>query len=132
MTYADDTQLYLVLDSKNRDSKIQQLEDCIRGVKAWTVDNKLLLNDSKTEIIHITSRFKKSPIQISSINIGMSKVEISLEARNLGAIIDRYMALSSHVTNVCRSASLAISMIGRIRKYIDRSTAEKFVHAFVT
>ena len=93
-------------------------------MKAWTVDNKLLLNDSKTEIIHITSRFKKSPIPISSINVGMSKVEISLEARNLGAIIDRYMVLSSHITNVCRSASLAMSMIGRIRKYIHRSTAE--------
>ena len=33
---------------------------------------------------------------------------------------------------MCRSASLAISKIGQIRKFIDRPTTERLVHAFVT
>ncbi|XP_072024908.1 uncharacterized protein [Amphiura filiformis] len=46
--------------------------------------------------------------------------------------MDKYMTLSSHVTKVCQSASFAIAKIGSIRKYIDRSTAERLVHALVT
>ncbi|XP_072041505.1 uncharacterized protein [Amphiura filiformis] len=42
------------------------------------------------------------------------------------------MTLTTHVKNVCRSACHAIHKIGLIRKYIDRSTAERLVHAFVT
>ena len=42
------------------------------------------------------------------------------------------MTLSSHINNVCRSACLAISKIGQIRKYLDRKMTERLVHAFVT
>jgi hypothetical protein len=42
------------------------------------------------------------------------------------------MTLSSHVGKVCQSASFALAKIGRIRRYIDRATAERLVHAFVT
>ena len=42
------------------------------------------------------------------------------------------MTLSTHVNNMCRSACLAIYKIGQIRRFIDQSTAERLVHAFVT
>jgi len=38
----------------------------------------------------------------------------------------------SHINHICRTASLAIRNIGRIRKYIDNSSAERLVHAFVS
>jgi hypothetical protein len=46
--------------------------------------------------------------------------------------MDKFMTLSTHVNNVCRSASYAISKIGKIRRFIDQATAERLVHAFVT
>ena len=46
--------------------------------------------------------------------------------------MDKHMTLSAHISNVCRSASYAISKIGRIRRFIDQATAERLVHAFVT
>ena len=40
--------------------------------------------------------------------------------------------MSRQVNNICKSASLAIHNIGKIRNYLDQPTAEKLIHAFVT
>ena len=132
MIYADDTQLYLLLDPSTRDTQLHRLEECIRGVKSWTAENKLLLNDAKTEVLHISSRFIRAPNPITSVCIDESPVATCKQVRNLGAIMDQHMTSLSHVSRVCQSASLAIAKIGGIRKYIDRTTAERLVHAFVT
>ena len=124
--------MYLLLDSTNRDSQLQKLETCIRGIKAWTAENKLLLNDAKTEVLHISSRLLKELNPIPSVCVGQEDVVPSTQVRNLGAIMDQHMTSASHVNRVCQSASLAIAKIGSIRKYIDRTTAERLVHAFVT
>ena len=46
-TYADDTQLYMLLHPSERDFVIPILEVCLRDIKAWTTRNRLVLNDSK-------------------------------------------------------------------------------------
>ena len=132
MVYADDTQLYLTLDSADKSRKIRQMENCICDVKTWTAKNRLLLNDAKTEVVHILSRFKTESSSISSITVGQAHVNVVDEARNLGIVMDKHMTLTTHVNNICRSACLAIHKVGQIRKYIDRQTTERLVNAFVT
>ena len=51
--YADDTQIYLELDSRNFDSSITELTNCLEAVQAWMGNNKLKLNPDKTEFIVI-------------------------------------------------------------------------------
>ena len=50
--YADDTQIYLELDSRNFDSSITELTNCLEVVQAW-MGNKLKLNPDETEFIVI-------------------------------------------------------------------------------
>ena len=40
--------------------------------------------------------------------------------------------MSSHINSICRSASLALRNIGRVRKYLDQANTERLVHAFIT
>ena len=49
----------------------------------------------------------------------LSEVDVSDKARNFGVVMDKHMTLSTHINNVCRSASYAISKIGQIRRFID-------------
>ena len=52
--YADDTQLYLTFDSSRPDetsSALSCMEHCISDIKEWVLQNKLKLNDSKTEFL---------------------------------------------------------------------------------
>ena len=51
--YADDTQIYLELDSRNFESSITELTNCLEAVQAWMGNNKLKLNPDKTEFIVI-------------------------------------------------------------------------------
>ena len=60
------------------------------------------------------------------------RIKIGGEARNLGVIFDKHLTMSGHVKNLCRTASLAIRNIGRIRKYLDQPITERLVHAFVS
>ena len=131
MYYADDSQLYLSLDPNDFSPSVNKLETCIKEIKDWTRQNKLALNDGKTEIIHIKSRFSKTNA-LDSLTIGDSCVSTTKQAKNLGVIIDHSLSLEPHVNNICRLASHALRTIGRIRKYLDRDSTEKLVHAFIS
>ena len=132
MIYADDTQLYLTLRPSNRSEQLQRLENCVRDIKAWTTSNKLLLNDSKTEVVQFSSRYLRAHDPLTSFSVGVSQVQPAHEARNLGVVMDSNFNQTTHINNICRSSCLAIHKIGQIRRYIDRPIAERLVHAFVT
>jgi hypothetical protein len=66
------------------------------------------------------------------INIGGSDISASSSAKDLGILLDDTLQLKDHVRNICRKASFGIYKIGRIRKYLDRKSIERLVHAFVS
>jgi hypothetical protein len=123
--------LYCSFHPDERETAISRLECCIADVKEWLSRNKLKLNDSKTEVVHVTSRFTQAD-PITPVTIGKSTISPSDAARNLGVIFDQHLSMTAHINKLCQSASFALRAIGQIRKYLDRATAEKLVHAFVT
>ena len=54
--YADDSQLYLSFSpaiSTNQADAILAIETCIRDIRQWMLEDKLMLNDDKTEVLLI-------------------------------------------------------------------------------
>ena len=132
MNYADDTHLYFVLNRSERSTAISKLEQCVHDVKAWSIQSRLILNDSKTEVIFVSSKFVNSP-PFPKIIIGDSEIEITNAAKNLGVtIIDKHLDMEDHVSNIVRAASFAIYKIGRLSKYLDGESTERLIHAFVS
>ena len=133
MFYADDSQLYLTLNKASLpSSKIATLEKCLHDIKRWTVENKLFLNNSKTDVIHLHSKFGKNPSVISKLSVSNSEIVPTGKVRNLGVIFDQHMTMKDHVSNISKSASYALYNISKIRKYLDSSTTERLVHAFIS
>ena len=129
--YADDSQIYLTMGLGNRNVSIGRIEDCISHIIGWYSNNFLLCNPAKTKFIYFSSKFTdKDPIP--SINIGASTIKLESAICDLGVVLDNHLDMSRQVSNICKSASLAIHNIGKIRNYLDQSTAEKLIHAFVT
>ena len=54
--YADDTQIYLAGDSRNFDSSMEELTECLKSVQEWMVGVKLKLNPEKNRIYHHRSK----------------------------------------------------------------------------
>ena len=129
--YADDTQLYISMKSSQRSVTIERIEQCISDIKAWMTRNFLVLNDSKTEVLHFTSRFAKNP-SIANITAGEAVVNLVPNARDLGVILDTHMTMRPHINNITRSASFALKKISSIWKYLDGQSCEKLVHAFIS
>ena len=130
MIYADDTQVYVILkNDSDCTSIITKLERCINDIKAWSSANDLKLNEDKTEVIHVTSCFRK-PSHLPFVNLADVPVQPVKSAHNLGVIFENDGYL--YIQNICRSASYALYKIGRIRNYLDEKSTKSLIHAFIT
>ena len=120
--YADDNQLYMAFSKTNIPTAVSQIEDCLTDIKGWMTSNKLQLNDGKTEIILIRSRFDHSLPTINSIQAGSSIVKPTNSARNIGFQFDSNHDFKKHIIQTCQSIYFLIRRIGFIRKYLSKQT----------
>ena len=103
--YADDTQIYLELDSRNFDSSIIELTNCLEAVQAWMGNNILKLNPDKMEFIVIGDDQIKSSLKssfpLSFLGIIMELAEL---AKFLGVILDAENSMQRQVANALISS----------------------------
>jgi len=131
MLYADDTQNYTIFKRNEHAAAIPKFEKCIKDVKIWSNENGQKLNDDKTEVLHISSRFRNTT-SLSPLQIGDSSVDFVHNARNLGVVVEDDLKMDMHINNICRAASFALHRIGQIRKSLDQKSTETLIHAFIT
>jgi len=133
--YADDTQLYLSFNVKDLSSQqacLEKMEQCVSKIKSWMTYNKLKLNDEKTEVVFISSRYFHESIDLNGFAVDSVIIEPSTSARNIGVIFDNMMTMKDQVTAICKSSHFHLRNIGRIRKCITYEACEKVIHAFVS
>ena len=133
--YADDTQLYLAFDIsilEDQTNILLRIENCIVEIKAWMTNNKLKLNDDKTEFLILASPHQRHKVAAQSIQVCESCVQSVESARNLGALFDRALNMEGHVTSICRAAYFRLRNINSIRNTLTRNATETLIHAFVT
>jgi len=109
-----------------------KIEDCITDIRYWMTKNKLKLNDSKTEVMHFASAWKKEKIQPLVLKVGDHKVSTSSSAKNLGVILDPHLTMDKHVSKICQTSSHHLRNIGKLRKYMSKESLEKVTHAFIS
>ena len=132
--FADDSQLYVFVKpvEANVDGAIGRLEKCCHDISTWMRRNFLKLNDDKTEVLLIGSRQQLSKIALPGVTVGESLIAPATVVRDLGAVFDTHMTMVPHVNALSQSARYHIRNIGKIRRFLDRDSCEKIVHAFVT
>ena len=128
-SFADETQIYNFIAPSQIGSIVQNIENCISCVKVCEGQNKLKLNDDKTEVLLIqTKNSFKSCESPSILHVGNEHIPFSESARNLGYVISNIMSLDTHVMSVCRSAYCAICPVGFLRQMPQKP---KCVHLFL-
>ena len=130
--YADDSSLYLSIKPNELTDATNQIAQCVSIVQKWMCRFHLKMNEDKTEFIVISSRQMSRKISPVPLLIGGEQILPSASVRNLGVLIDKYASMEDYISNICRSAYLQLKNISKLRKYLDRSTLECIVHAFVT
>ena len=127
--FADDTELYKSDSPSEVFTLARTIESCVSDVKVWVVQNKLQLNDDKTEILLIGSAPK---IDLpSSLCVSHSDIPFSSAARNLDVIFDSQLALKEQVNKLCQLAYLEIRRISSIRHYLSSEDTKTLVSSLV-
>ena len=83
--YADDSQLYLSFcpnDNANQEAALARVERCIEDIRNWMLNDKLKLNDDKTEFMIIGTSQQLAKVSINSLRATITPVS---SARNLGS-----------------------------------------------
>ena len=124
MFYADDTQLYIAFKRNYVVDVTTEVSNCVRSVKEWSQINGLKLNNIKTEFLYGSSRHRLTN-PISTLNLDGTLVHAAKICRNLGVTFENF------VSQKCRSASFGLYKIGKIHNFLDRTTTERLIHAFV-
>ena len=132
--YADDIHLYttfLYNDENDMIDTKHQIEDCLSEISHWMNKNKLKLNQDKTELLLIQSKFRKEPT-FAPLSFGTEIITPSKSAKDISVTFDSTMSLSTHTGLICKSAFFHQRNIARIRKCLSFKTTAILIHAFVT
>ena len=133
--YADDTQLYLSFNTLNEEDRVctvAQVESCVRDIDHWMASNRLKLNNDKTELLVISSKYQLSRPLLDGISVGGYRISPTDSAKNIGVVFDQTTSLDEHVKSVCKSALFHLQNIAKIREYLNVKSTKSLVHAFVT
>ena len=130
--YADDNQLYLSFARRDSPTALSSIETCIQDIKEWMTLNKLQLNDSKTEVLLIRSKFNCAPAPLNSVNIGSTSIVPVTSARNIGMVFDNTHMFSQHIKYTCKSIYSHLRKIGSIRRYLTNKACQTLIHATLT
>ena len=132
--YADDTQIYMSFrpDVLAQEQCISTIQVCVDYIRRWMLENKLMLNDNKTELLLIGTPKQVSKLEFSGVSVGNAVIKPSASARNLGVHLDKHLNMEDHITNVCKSTYYMIYNLRHIRKYLDKDCMKAVVHACIT
>ena len=100
--FADDSQLHRSCQATDVDQTILSVQDRISDIKDWMTDNKLQINEDKTEALLFNSSKLQDPP--TSLSICQTTVTFSDSVRNLGFYLDKDLSMKEHINFICKTA----------------------------
>ena len=98
--YADDSQPYLSFSPNDIDEQLKALsaiEDCVAAIRSWMSEDKLKLNDDKTEFLLVDTKQQLGKVCIKDIKVGCVEISPSSSVKNLGVWFDSKLNRSEHI-----------------------------------
>ena len=95
--HADDTQLYISFNTDccaDLDEAKLRVERCVEEIDLWMCKNLLKLNQDKTELVVISSKFRNRP-HLKYVRVGDEFIAPEMSLRNL------CFCMEQHVKKIC-------------------------------
>ncbi len=130
--FSDDNQLYMSAPIDQLPSVIRHTQLCFSDIKAWMTNNKLQLNNDKTELIFLGSKRLLSTASIpTSVELENCQISTSTTVRNLGVTLDQSLSFQDNVSSICRACYLELRRIGSIRHLLSEDATKTLISAFI-
>ena len=109
--FADDIQIKTSILPKYVHSAISSVEICISDVKYCMIENKLRLNNEKTECLLMHPNKCTQYLNCTSLSVLHNVISFSTTAKNLGFHFTDDMRIDAHVQDICRKVYIDISSV---------------------
>ena len=127
--YSDDTTLYM--SATNVEDLSVALNKELQYISEWVVNNRMVLNISKTKAIVFGSQhmLKSKP----KLCLHLRDVEITQvdETKLLGVTLDSQLTWSTHIENITKKMGGGLSMIRRCAEFLTPASAVQVIQALV-
>ena len=131
-SFADDLQLQMSAPPDRISELLHSMQSCISDVKVWATANMLKLNDSKTELILVTSKRSKHLHSLpTSITICNAQISFKQSVKNFGFSLDCHLTMNAHVSNIARTCYFELHRLASIRRLLTSTATATLVSAFV-
>ena len=131
-SFADDLQLQMSAPPDRLSDLLHSMQSCISDVKAWATANMLKLNDSKTELMLVTSKRSKHLHNLpTSITIDNAQIPFKQSVKNLGFTLDCHLTMNTHVSNIARTCYFELFRLASIRRFLTSTATATLASAFV-
>ena len=131
-SFADNLQLQMSAPPDRISELLHSMQSCISDVKVWATTNMLKLNDSKTELMLVTSKRSKHLHNLpTSITIGNAQIPFKQSVKNLGLTLDCHLTMNAHVSNIARTCYFELRRLASIRRFLTSTATATLVSAFV-
>ena len=129
--YADDTHLYTSAHPDNLSSLLLIIQNCCDYVGMWRHENKLKLNNDKTEVLLCSTESKQSKVHISDITLGGTTIAISDKSKHLWVILDNTFSMEHQINAVVKAMYFEIRNISRMKSIKSYDSVKTLVTSMV-
>ena len=129
--FADDTTISA--SDQSLDTLTTSLSTDLINVQQWCLDNRMILNTSKTKIMYISSKSKAHSISESALEVKVNNTVIhpSSAERLLGVMIDNTLSWDKHTDNVLEKCNSYLYLLSRIKRYLSIPNRNLFYNAYI-
>ena len=108
------TQVYCSTDVLKSQDDLKRITARVSDIRTWMIQNKLKINDDKTEFLILHSLYKEFTANLN-FEIGYTLVKPSDTCRNLGVIFDSHMKIENQIQSICQSVNFHLRSINSVR-----------------
>ena len=133
--YADDTSVYKSYPAdiaEKESATVKGLEVDIELTKKWMAENRLKMNDTKTEYIVFGNNVQLAKCHHQGIRIGEETILKSNMIRLLGVHLDTQITLKEHIKMKSAKATYNLHTICELRNVLSKDTTKSLVYAIVS
>jgi len=105
--HADDNQLYVSFspaDENGQSDTIAAIESCVRVIRNWMHENRLLMNESKTEFLLIGTKQQLAKVTVEHVKLGNADIVPHSPVESLGVWLYSNLSMVEHITEASSAA----------------------------
>ena len=128
--YADDIQFIHSSQPCNLTALKQNVEDTLKVANVWFVENSLKLNPSKTEVVIIKTRQRRTTDSFT-VTFNDTTLVPSSKTKLLGVIVDAHLTWEAHVSLVVRRCYATLRGLSKLSHCLSHDVKKFLIESLV-